>query len=307
MPSKTISDHGYKNPDNDPRGPYRLTDLTSSLDRPLSKYEWHGRVPPKGRSWRISKEKADELERDDRIVFPSSGMPRLKRYLAEARQELRDLLTGIPDEHFDREIDFIQKVFPRLMNVFDYAEDETFYEYGSGRFRADVVLSGSIEAPPWVVIEVKGHTARNTADWVYQLRRYLDEFGCNKGFVISPELLVLVADDRTERFDLKSLTLEQAEEIFKAIERNAQGQTVSDTIPQRNQLVDLIEAVERAETNKTKGKSLEDLAHFLFESVAALGCKYNNLQTRSSEIDLVIEYDRSKGYLPLFEELGRFC
>ena len=73
-------------------------------------------------------------------------------------------------------------------------------------------------------------------------------------------------------------------------------------------MIDLIEAVEKAEkTNKDKGKSLEDLARFLLgESVSALSCKYINLQTRSSEIDLIIEYDPSKGYLPLFEELGRF-
>jgi len=37
-----------------------------------------------------------------------------------------------------------------------------------------------------------------------------------------------------------------------------------------------------------------------------LKCKYYNLQTRSSEIDIVIEYDCSKGYIPLFEEQGRF-
>jgi len=74
----------YRNPDNDPRGPYVLADVTSPFDRPRLQYEWHGRLPPQGRSWRYTKERAAALEADGRIVFSSRGRPRLKRYLSEA-------------------------------------------------------------------------------------------------------------------------------------------------------------------------------------------------------------------------------
>lgn len=77
-------DARYKNPDNDPRGPYFLADVTSPFDRPTLQYEWYGHVPPQGRSWRYTKERAAELEAEGRIVFPSNGGPRLKRYLSEA-------------------------------------------------------------------------------------------------------------------------------------------------------------------------------------------------------------------------------
>lgn len=77
-------DARYKNPDNDPRGPYFLADVTSPFDRPTLQYEWHGHMPPQGRSWRYTKERAAELEAEGRIVFPSNGRPRLKRYLSEA-------------------------------------------------------------------------------------------------------------------------------------------------------------------------------------------------------------------------------
>jgi hypothetical protein len=77
-------DARYKNPDNDPRGPYFLADVTSPFDRPTLQYEWHGHTPPQGRSWRYSKERAAELEAEGLIVFPSNGRPRLKRYLSEA-------------------------------------------------------------------------------------------------------------------------------------------------------------------------------------------------------------------------------
>lgn len=77
-------DDRYKNPDNDPRGPYCLADVTSPFDRLTLQYEWRGHVPPQGRSWRYTKERAAALEAEGRIVFPSKGRPRLKRYLSEA-------------------------------------------------------------------------------------------------------------------------------------------------------------------------------------------------------------------------------
>ncbi len=74
----------YKNPDNDPRGPYVPVDVTSPFERPILQYEWHGKFPPTGRSWRYSKVKALELEADGRILISSSGRITLKRYLSEA-------------------------------------------------------------------------------------------------------------------------------------------------------------------------------------------------------------------------------
>jgi hypothetical protein len=149
---KHIQDDRYKNPDNDPRGPYLLVDVTASFDRPSLKYEWHGQFPPEGRSWRFSKERAEELERDGRIVFLSLGRPRLKRYLQESRRKLSDLLHGLPNETPDNESDFMRKIIPRLVQILDYAESETFYDYGGKRIRADVVLSSSIESKHWIVL-----------------------------------------------------------------------------------------------------------------------------------------------------------
>jgi hypothetical protein len=306
MPSKEVIDSRYKNPDNDLRGPYYVTDLTSPLDRPNLRYEWHGKSPPEGRSWRFNRERLDELEREGRIFFPPVGLPRLKRYLAEASEELWELLTSLSKEDSDTEISFVQKAFPRLLRTLDYAENETFYEYGRGRLRADVVLSRSIEEKPWVIVEAKGRKAKNVADWAYQLRRYLAEFDCEKGFVLSPELIILVVGENTEFIDLKKLTPAKAAEILGLFDRNAQGEALPRSDGRRSRLADLIESVESAETNDAKGRSLEILARFLFDDIAPLKSKYGNLKTRSSEIDLVVEYDRSKGHLPLFEELGRF-
>ena len=77
-------DARYKNPDDDPRGPYVLSDVTSPFDRPLLRYEWNGQLPPEGRSWRYTAERARALEAEGRISFSSTGQPRLKRYISEA-------------------------------------------------------------------------------------------------------------------------------------------------------------------------------------------------------------------------------
>lgn len=84
---ESVPDARYKNPDNDPRGPYVLSDVTSSFDRPTLQYEWHGHLPQQGRSWRFTRERAAALEADGRIVFSTGGMPRLKRYLSEAASQ----------------------------------------------------------------------------------------------------------------------------------------------------------------------------------------------------------------------------
>lgn len=83
----------YKNPDNDPRGPWLLSDLDAR--NPYSKGLYpitcpSGRVvsgPPRGKYWRISKEKFAEMDADNRIWWGVNGdaAPNIKRFLNEVR------------------------------------------------------------------------------------------------------------------------------------------------------------------------------------------------------------------------------
>jgi len=83
----------YKNPDNDPRGEWLLSDLAARNFYSLGTYPIatpSGRViegPPPGNYWRVSKEKFDELDRDNRIWWGKSGSnrPGIKRFLTEVR------------------------------------------------------------------------------------------------------------------------------------------------------------------------------------------------------------------------------
>ena len=83
----------YKNPDDDPRGPWLLGDLAAR--NPYSKGRYSITTPsgnaiegpPAGSYWRVSKQKFDELDADNRIWWGESGnnRPGIKRFLSEVR------------------------------------------------------------------------------------------------------------------------------------------------------------------------------------------------------------------------------
>jgi len=84
----------YKNPDNDPRGPWTSGDLQARNFYSEGTYSItcpSGRVisgPGTGMYWRVSKEKFLEMDRDRRIHWGPRGdnMPRLKRFLDEVKE-----------------------------------------------------------------------------------------------------------------------------------------------------------------------------------------------------------------------------
>ena len=91
MPRTKKQDKAYKNPDNDPRGPWKSSDLSARNFYSKGVYSIvcpSGRViegPPSGSYWRVSKEKFRELDEDHRIWWGKSGnnVPAIKRFLSE--------------------------------------------------------------------------------------------------------------------------------------------------------------------------------------------------------------------------------
>ena len=87
-------DKAYKNPDNDPRGPWKTSDLSARNFYSKGTYRVKcpsGRIieaPPKGSYWRVSSEKFDELNADNRIWWGKNGnsIPQIKRFLSEVKQ-----------------------------------------------------------------------------------------------------------------------------------------------------------------------------------------------------------------------------
>ena len=83
----------YKNPDNDPRGPWLLGDLAARNFYGQGRYAIttpSGKVisgPPAGSYWRVSEEKFRELDSENRIWWGVSGenRPGIKRFLSEVK------------------------------------------------------------------------------------------------------------------------------------------------------------------------------------------------------------------------------
>ena len=95
LPRDTESLSRYKNPDNDPNGPWVAADLSANgkggrlslstvfpIHSPIDNKDYY---PPEGKSWLYNKEKIDNFIQEGRISFRTTGAPFLKRYLSEVR------------------------------------------------------------------------------------------------------------------------------------------------------------------------------------------------------------------------------
>jgi len=86
------NDHGYANPDDDPRGPWRSIPFSAQGFRPNQMYKIKtpsGELvdPPKGRCWGATEAVYLAHVKDNRVYFPNggSGRPRIKQYRGEEK------------------------------------------------------------------------------------------------------------------------------------------------------------------------------------------------------------------------------
>ncbi|WP_207548658.1 MULTISPECIES: site-specific DNA-methyltransferase [Mycolicibacterium] len=151
----------YKNPDNDPRGPWKAENMTARNPYDAGVYPIttpSGRViagPPRGAYWRISESKFKDLDADSRIWWGSDGdnTPAVKRFLTEVSggrtpqtlwtyQEVghtqdakKTLLKYVPFEHTEnvlnsvKPVELIQRV---LQLATDPAGDDIVLDFFSG-------------------------------------------------------------------------------------------------------------------------------------------------------------------------------
>lgn len=89
--------NSYKNPDNDPRGPWASVDMTGMTARATKEQYFtvispNGKKikPPSGRSWGLAEATFLALQADNRIWFGKNGnnVPRIKKFLAEAEGQV---------------------------------------------------------------------------------------------------------------------------------------------------------------------------------------------------------------------------
>lgn len=90
LPVTSEQSKQFRNPDNDPRGPWKARDFTAPGHRPNQMYEItlpSGRTvtPPGGRCWRVTKEGFERFREEGRMYYGAQGdnVPSVKRFLAE--------------------------------------------------------------------------------------------------------------------------------------------------------------------------------------------------------------------------------
>ena len=168
----------YKNPDNDPRGPWTSGDISVGPVVKEKVYEIttpSGRkvLPPEGYCWRLTKERLAEYIADNRIWFGEDGnnTPRIKRFLSEVKDGITSMTLWLRDEVGDnqeakREI----KALFKDISVFDTPKPERLIEriLTLGSNKGDLVLdsflgSGTTAAVAhkmgrrWIGIELGEH------------------------------------------------------------------------------------------------------------------------------------------------------
>lgn len=93
LPRSEEMNSRYKNPDNDPRGPWKTSDFSvrtynANCDYPITLPSGRVVTPPESRAWVSSKERFSELVADNRIWFGKDGnsVPAVKKFLSEVKQ-----------------------------------------------------------------------------------------------------------------------------------------------------------------------------------------------------------------------------
>lgn len=129
IPRGIEADNRYSNPDNDPRGVWKPSDLSvgPAIEENVYTIETpSGRLvePPAGRSWSLSRKSFRERLQDNRIWFGPDGnsVPSMKRFLAELRK------TGITPMTIWKysDVDHSQAATQKLAQIFD---GKKFFDY----------------------------------------------------------------------------------------------------------------------------------------------------------------------------------
>lgn len=160
LPRTEEADSRYSNPDNDPRGKWKSSDLTARNYYSKGLYEVtspSGKKfkPPIGSYWRVSPEKFQELDGDNRISWGPSGnnMPALKRFSSEVRQGIipqtlwkyedvghtqegkKELLEFVKFEHTENVLNTVKprRLIQKILQIAtDYSSDDIVMDFFAG-------------------------------------------------------------------------------------------------------------------------------------------------------------------------------
>ena len=182
----------YKNPDNDPRGPWTSGDCTIGR---ITEKDYYPIITPSGREvypspgnvWRFSKETFKQLRDDNRLWFGEKGdnMPRVKRFLSETNQGIVPISVWSYEE-----VGHTQSAAQDLKKLFD---GKDFFDYPKPVNLIKKILILSSETDDIILDFFSG--SATTAHAVMQLNA---EDGGKRQFIMVQ--LPEVTDEKSEAF-----------------------------------------------------------------------------------------------------------
>ncbi len=97
----------YKNVEPETNRKFTLSDLTAAKPGGDVSYEFKGVKPYKGRYWAYSKENMEKFDKEGRLYYTKTGMPRLKNYLDEMPGvSLQDIWDDIKPESGSKDLGY---------------------------------------------------------------------------------------------------------------------------------------------------------------------------------------------------------
>ena len=211
LPRTAEANARYKNPDNDPRGPWAADNMTVKTYSAAYDYEIitpNGTVqrPTDGRCWFTSKERMKKLIDDGRVYFGESGgnMPRLKRYLADVQQGM----TATTIWKYE-DVGHIQEGRQELKKIFD---DKGFFDGPKPlRLMERIMLIANLKDDSIILDFFSG--SATTAHAVMKLNA---ECGSNRKFI-----MVQIPEETEEKSDAHKAGYQNICEIGKERIRRA--------------------------------------------------------------------------------------
>lgn len=265
----------YKNPDNDPRGPWQSDNLTVARLTQKDRYEIitpSGKkiIPTEGRSWGVSKEKFEELVNDNRIWFGETGenTPRLKRFLSEIQQGIVPISLW-----YYLEVGHTQEASKEVKEIFD---DKKFFDYPKPvKLIKKILLISSREND--IILDFFSGSA-TTAHAVMQLNA---EDGGNRKYIMVQ--LPEVCDEKSEAYKAgyKNICEIGKERIRRAGEKIK----ADETLPAENrEKLDIGFKVFKLDSSNIKewDSETEDLKQSLFDSI-------DNIKSDRTSLDILYE------------------
>lgn len=164
------TDNRYQNPDNDPRGVWKSSDLSVGPAIQANIYPIttpSGRIvePPAGRSWRLSQKAFRERLQDNRIWFGKNGdaVPSMKRFKSELRktgvtpmtiwkykevghsqsatQELQDLMGGKKYFAYPKPVKLVQ----RAIQLYSHSDSVIMDFFAGSATTAEAIMRQNLE------------------------------------------------------------------------------------------------------------------------------------------------------------------